>query len=62
MNEVKELKNLKKNVLRRTVEAFGCSACYGTPQGCTDFCGADYNAFEKGVRDQIYIQYLTIYD
>lgn len=62
MNSMKELRKLKKHASRRTVEAFGCIACYGTPQGCIDECGADFNAFEKGIQNQLNIQYLTIYD
>ena len=61
MKNAKNMKNLKKRILRKTVEAYGCAACTGTVEGCMAACNGDFNALQRGIQAQLDIQYLTIY-
>lgn len=42
------MKNLKKQLRKRSVEAYACTC--GTPEGCIAICGGDFYSMQLGIQ------------
>lgn len=55
------MKKLKKKNSKRTVQAYGCIACYGLPEKCAANCGGNMDMLQTALQGELDIEYLSIY-